>query len=118
MNDEFEVNVEDGSGEEIAAKIIGLRKLTMRSDFALVDEMYTKWQERQNQGEGAINFQHVDGTEDEDDTDGDSIDMEEDSTDEDIEMSEVQMTVKAPKEKTQPMADEDGFIEVVSKKRR
>ena len=39
MNDEFEVNVEDSSGEEIAAKIVGLRKQTLQGDFGTVDEM-------------------------------------------------------------------------------
>lgn len=117
MNDEFDVNIEDGSGEEIAAKIIGLRKLTLRGDFALVDEMYTRWQERQSHGEAAIKFQHMNGTEGEDDTDGDS-DMEEDSTDEEIGYSQAETTMKASKEKIQPTIDEDGFIEVVGKKRK
>ena len=129
MNDEFDVNVEDGSGEEIAAKIIGLRKLTLQGDFAMVDDMYLKWQERQSKSGrgGKINFQHVTRNDDEDDTDWDSdnIEDEEDEEDEeveedgsDVEMSDAPALVKAPKEKFQPKVDEDGFTEVVGRRRR
>ncbi|CAF9933314.1 MAG: hypothetical protein ALECFALPRED_005555 [Alectoria fallacina] len=119
MNDEFDVNVEDGSAEEIAAKIVGLRKLTLQGDFALVDEMYSKWQERQSQGGGGkINFQHVTRDDDEDDTEWDSDDIDEEDQDGDIEMGEAPAPMKAPKEKVQPKVDEDGFTEVLSRKRR
>lgn len=119
MNDEFDVNVEDGSGEEIAAKIVGLRKLTLQGDFALVNEMYQQWQHRQSKGSsGKINFRHVDGGEDEDDTDWDSDDMEEENGDGDVDMDEAPALVKVPKEKAQPKVDDEGFTEVVGKKRR
>lgn len=122
MNDEFDVNVEDGSGEEVAAKIVGLRKLTLQGDFTLVDEMYQQWQQRQGRGgNGKIKFQHLDRGEDEDDTDWDSDDMEEEEEEKgegDIEMDEAPALVKAPKEKVQPKVDDEGFTEVVSKKRR
>ena len=119
MNDEFDVNVDDGSGEEIAAKIIGLRKLTLQGDFALVDEMYSKWQERQSRGGGGtINIQHVTKTDEEDETDWDSEDIEEEDNDIDIEMEEAPQLVKAPKEKVQPKVDDEGFTEVVGRKRR
>ena len=122
MNDEFDVNVEDGSGEEIAAKIIGLRKLTLQGDFAMVDDMYSKWQERQSRGgdRGKINFQHVTRDDDEDNTDWDSDDIEgeDDDDDNDVEMGDAPALVKAPKEKVQPKVDDEGFTEVVGKKRR
>ena len=120
MNDEFDVNVEDGSGEEIAAKIIGLRKLTRQGDFAMVDEMYSKWQERQSKGGGGgkINFQHVTRDDDEDDTDWDSDDTEGGDDGDDIEMGDAPALVKAPKEKVQPKVDEEGFTEVIGRKRR
>lgn len=120
MNDEFDVNVEDGSGEEIAAKIIGLRKLTLQGDFAMVDEMYSRWQERQSKGDGGgkIKFQHVTRNDDEDDTDWDSDDIEEEDADDDVEMEDAPSMVKAPKEKVQPKVDEEGFTEVVGRKRR
>lgn len=118
MNDEFDINVEDGSGEEIAAKIVGLRKLTLQGDFALVDEMYERWQQRQSKGgSGKVNFQHVDRGEDDDDTDWDSDDFD-DEEDDDAEMVDAPVLAKAPKEKVQPKIDEDGFTEVISKRKR
>lgn len=119
MNDEFDVNVEDGSGEEIAAKIIGLRKLTQQGDFAMVDEMHSTWRERQSKGGGGkTSFQHVTKDEDEDDTDWDSDDIDDDDDEEDVEMGEAPALVKIPKEKVQPKVDEEGFTEVVGRKRR
>ena len=120
MNDEFDVNVEDGSGEEIAAKMVGLRKMTLQGDFAMVDEMHAKWTERQKKGGDAVRFQHVVRGEQDDDTDWDSGDED---TDEDEEMDDAPMDdtpalAKASKEKIQPRIDEEGFTEVVGKKRR
>jgi len=117
MNDEFDVNVEDGSGEEVAAKIVGLRKLTLQGNFAMVDEMHRQWQERQMKGGSTrMNFQVVERDGDEDDTDWDSDDMDDD--DDEVEMDEAPALVRAPKEKVQPKVDDDGFTEVVGKKRR
>lgn len=117
MNDEFDINVEDGSGEEIAAKIVGLRKLTLRGDFTLVDEMYGRWQERESKGSSEkIAIQHIPRDENEDDTDWDSDDMDEGSGD-DADMDEAPVLVKASKEKVQPNVDSDGFTEVISRKK-
>ncbi len=118
MNDEFDVHVEDGSGEEVAAKIVGLRKLTLQGDFTMVDSMYQQWQQRQqNGGSGKFNFQHIELGEHQDETDWDSDDMDEEDED-DVEMGEAPALVKAPREKLQPKVDEDGFTEVISKKKR
>lgn len=120
MNDEFDVNIDDGSGEEIAAKIIGLRKLTLQGDFAMVDEMYSKWQERQSKGGGGgkVTFQHVTRNDDEDDTDWDSDDTEGGDDGDDVEMGDALALATAPKEKVQPKVDEEGFTEVIGRKRR
>lgn len=115
MNDNFDVHVDDGSTEEIAAKIVGLRKLCAQGNFGLVDEMYGKWQERQAKGgEGKIAVQKMEGEEDQD-TDWDS---EEEGEEEDVEMDEAPDLVKVPKEKMVPKVDEEGFTEVVGKKKR
>ncbi|KAI4109850.1 MAG: hypothetical protein LQ339_001634 [Xanthoria mediterranea] len=114
MNDEFEVNVEDESGAEVAAKVVGLRKLCLQGDFDMVDEMYEKWRERQARGGEKIHVQQMqagDDNEDEESTD------EEGDVD-DAEMSEAPELVKVPKEKTVPKVDDEGFTEVVGKKRR
>lgn len=120
MNDEFDVNVEDGSGEEVAAKMVGLRKLTLQGDFAMVEDMYAKWTERQRKGGDAVKFQHVARGEDDDDTDWDSGDMDtdEDEEEEDTTMGEAPALAKPPREKVQPRVDDEGFTEVVGKKRR
>lgn len=117
MNDEFDVNVEDGSSEEIAAKVVGLRKLILQGNFTRVDEMYRQWQERQTKGGTTrIDFQVVEKGEDDDDTDWDSDDIE--GEDVDVDMDEAPALVRPPKEKVQPKVDDDGFTEVVGKKRR
>ena len=120
MNDEFDVNVEDDSGEQIAAKIVGLRKMTLQGDFKMVDEMYVQWAERQKKGGEKVNMQHVVRGEEDDDTDWDSGDDEESDQgeDDDVVMDEAPSLVKAPKEKVMPRVDDEGFTEVLGKKRR
>ena len=117
MNDEFEVNVDDHSGEEIAAKIVGLRKLTLQGDFVMVDDMYREWMQRKSRG-GAdrVNFQYMDRGEEQDDTDWDSDDVEDNGEEEEVE--EAPSLVRVPKEKVFPKVDEEGFTEVVSRKKR
>ena len=120
MNDEFEVNVEDGSGEEVAAKIVGLRKLCGRGDFEVVDEMLGRWRERQARGGERVAFRRMrEGDDDEEEEeDSDDDEEEEEVDDEDVEMDDAPELVKAPKEKIVPKVDEEGFTEVVGKKRR
>ena len=115
MNDEFDVNIEDGSGEEVAAKIVGLRKQTLQGDFVKVDDMYQTWLNRKSKS-GTLNFRHITKEEDEDDTDWDSDDI--DGEEEDVDMHEAPSLVHVPKEKVVPKVDEDGFTEVVTRRRR
>ena len=116
LNDNFEVHVDDGSAEEVAAKIIGLRKLTLQGDFALVDEMYTKWQEKQAKGgDKRIAVKQFDGEEDQE-TDWDSDSSGEDN--EDVEMEEAPDLVQTARTRIIPQVDEEGFTEVVSRKKR
>lgn len=120
MNDEFEIVLEDGSAQEIAAKIVGLRKLTLQGDFRMVDDMYTRWKDRQSRGSGPVTIQHVERGEDEDETDWDSDDIEEEEEPdrEDMDMGEAPALVQVPEEKPQPEIDEDGFTKVVGKKKK
>ncbi|KAI4151655.1 MAG: hypothetical protein LQ341_000872 [Variospora aurantia] len=111
MDDEFEVNVEDDSGAEIASKILGLRKLTLQGDFGMVDEMLARWKERESRGGEKVRFQQ--GQENHDDEE----DEEEDS-DSDVDMEEAPPLVNAPKEKVVPKVDDEGFTEVVGRKKR
>ena len=121
MTDEFETRLEDGSPEEMAAKLVGLRKLTLQGDFGLVDEMYRRWADRQKKGLPAVDARFVEQQEDEDDTEWDSDDLDEeegDEEEEDTEMGEAPELVKAQREKVLPEVDEDGFTKVVGKKKR
>lgn len=118
MNDEFETNLEDNSGEEVAAKILGLRKLTLQGNFAMVDDMYSRWEQRQNRGVETVSFKHIGSGEEEDDTDEESDELELESSDDDVEMEQVSALMHISKEKTQPKADDEGFMKVVSKRRR
>ncbi|KAL8798292.1 MAG: hypothetical protein Q9182_006784 [Xanthomendoza sp. 2 TL-2023] len=123
MNDEFEVNVEDESGAEVAAKIVGLRKLTMQGDFRMVDEVYLRWRERQAKGAERLNFHHARGEdEDEDEDEDEESDSEEEIGNGDVEMEmemgEAPELVKVPKAKVVPKVDDEGFTEVLGKKRR
>ncbi len=119
MNDEFEVNVEDGSAEDIASRIVGLRKLTLQGDFGEVDKMYEEWVERQARGGGVLKFQKVERGDDDDDTDWDSDDLGDGEDEgEDVEMNDAPALVKVPKAKAEPQVDEDGFTKVVPRKQR
>lgn len=118
MNDEFEVHPDDGSGAEIAAKIVGLRKMTQRGDFHVVDEMYRQWTERQKKGGDKVKMQHVTARDEDNETDWDSEDGSNDDEQEDVNMEDAPTLIKAPKEKIQPKVDDEGFTEVVGKKRR
>ena len=117
MNDEFDVNVDDDSGAEVAAKIVGLRKLTLQGNFTKVDEMYELWVERQTEGGDRLNFKHVAQSEDDDDSDWDSDEMDEEE-DGGVDTEVAPTLLRTPKEKVQPRIDEEGFMEVISKKRR
>lgn len=118
MNDEFETNLEDNSGQEVAAKILGLRRLTLQGNFAMVDDMYSRWEQRQNRGVETVSFKHIEAEEEEDDTDEESDELELEPSEEDVEMEQAPALVHISKEKVQPKADDEGFIEVISKRRR
>lgn len=113
MNDEFDVNVEDGSAEEVAVEILRLRKEVLRGDFAGVDAMTRAWEERRGRGE-RVGF--LRGEDEEGSTEGESEDGYEE---EDVEMGEAPLAVvKAPREKAGPEVDEEGFTKVVGRKKR
>ncbi|KAI4098132.1 MAG: hypothetical protein L6R37_006670 [Teloschistes peruensis] len=120
MLDEFAINVEDDSAAEIAAKIIGLRKMCMRGEFVMVDDMYRRWLERRGGGEEErVRFHRQMDEEDDDDDDEEEEEWNGiEDEDGDVDMEEAPQLVKPAKEKVVPRVDEEGFTEVVSKKRR
>lgn len=118
MNDEFETNLEDGSGEEVAAKILGFRKLTLQGNFAMVDDIYSRWEQRQIRGAETVSFKYIETGEDEDDMDEGGDELEREPSDKDVELEQAPVLVYISKEKAQPKVDDEGFTEVVSKRRR
>jgi pre-rRNA-processing protein TSR2 len=118
MNDEFEAFIDDGSGEEVAMRIIGLRKQILEADFKEVDAMLARWTERQRRGVPKMIVQeaHPDDVE----TDGDSQDDESDDSDEDeaMDMDEAPELVRVSREKQLVEVDEEGFTKVVGRLNR
>ena len=115
MLDEFEVNVDDESGYEVAEQIVRLRRDCGKGDFKEVNEMKARWDAKGGRGEdvGKL-FAKKERTEEEDETDG-SEDDEEDE-DEDVDMDEAPPLVRV-REPVVPEIDEDGFTKVTKKKR-
>ncbi|UPK90736.1 hypothetical protein LCI18_001671 [Fusarium solani-melongenae] len=115
MVDEFEVNVDDDSGTEVATNIIRARTGCAVGKFDDVQALRTRWLNLK----GTKVDQMFKKAEDADqDTDWESDDDEEDDEGgADVEMDEAPALVSAPKEKPQPQVDEDGFTMVTKKKR-
>lgn len=115
MLDEFEVVVDDDSPMEIALKIAKGREKILKGDFSEVDGMYKVWEGKQGKGSEKINFQRVDEDDEGQDTDWD----DEEDGEEDEEMGEAPALVEKPKrEKVEPIVDEEGFTQVLGKKKR
>lgn len=118
MQDEFDVNVEDNSEEEIAREIMNVRKETQSGNFAGVEAMRKRFLERKGKVPN-VNLQvieHQRGDDDDDEADwSDNEDIE--HGDGDVEMGDAQQPPPA-KERPPPEIDEEGFTKVVGKKRR
>jgi len=116
MLDEFEVNVDDESGFEVAEQILRLRRDCTKGDFREVVAMKEKWDRKGGKSEdvGKL-FEKRERNEEEDETDGSEED-DEDDEDEDVNMDEAPPLVRV-KEPFIPEVDEDGFTKVTKKKR-
>ncbi|KAI9765434.1 MAG: hypothetical protein M1840_007392 [Geoglossum simile] len=120
MSDEFEVDVEDDTAYQVAQVITDIRATTQEGDFSLVDKLHSEWVAKS--GNPTAIFKEVERNDDEDNTDGDSVDLEDSSGDEDgdVEMGDDSAQIDPPKSRQNPgpEVDEDGFTKVVSKKKR
>lgn len=108
MLDEFEVNVDDESGADIAEQICRLRKDCARGNFAEVVALKERWEKKGNEV-GAL-FQRKEDDEGEEDESSGS-----DDGDMDVDMDEAPQLVR--REPVAPEVDEDGFTKVTKKKR-
>ncbi|KAI9840445.1 MAG: hypothetical protein M1837_001601 [Sclerophora amabilis] len=116
MLDEFDVNVDDDTAYQLAEQIMRFKKMTLVGDFIEVDKLHESWLAKK--GRSDLNFQRVDRAEDDDETDWDTDDSE-DEEEEDVEMVDASAAAHpVQKEKQVPKVDEDGFTEVVGKKKR
>ncbi|CZR52037.1 related to TSR2 Twenty S rRNA accumulation protein [Phialocephala subalpina] len=111
MLDEFEVNVDDESGYEVAEQILRLRKDCGKGEFKEVEEMKAKWDGKGGKEDVGKLFEKKERNEEDDETDG-----SEEDEDDDVEMEEVPQLVRV-REPVVPEVDEDGFTKVTKKKR-
>ncbi|KAI4211527.1 MAG: hypothetical protein LQ351_005703 [Letrouitia transgressa] len=117
MNDEFEVNVDDESAEDVARWILEGRKRCLEGDFRAVEDVVRRWKESTGKkgGVGEVMWQEVEGEE----TKGYSEEDDESDGKKDVEMNEGPELVAPPKrKKVAPKVDEEGFTVVIGKKRR
>ena len=111
MIDEFDVNVDDDSGYELATQIMRARSQCAIGDF---DEV-NKLAQRFHNLKGKKVEQLFKKAEDEDqDTDWESGDEDGDDDSGDIEMSDASAQ---PRQKQEPEVDEDGFTKVTHQKK-
>lgn len=115
MVDEFDTNVEDDSGLVIASNIVKLYEECYAMNYTRVEEMYTKYleKEKNNQGKPNTRTVHIHGNE------GSSSeeDGEYSEDDDDVEMLELVADEEEVHVIPEPVVDDDGF-ELVQKKGR
>lgn len=108
MEDEFEVVVDDGTSTITAVRIVTLWEQTGEGNFGTVETWHAEYQERKGKQIRPVTVQSASDDED-------SVDEESDN--EDVEMDDAPALVSV-KEKAAPEVDEEGFTQVVGKKRR
>ncbi|KAI9151764.1 Pre-rRNA-processing protein TSR2 [Paramyrothecium foliicola] len=115
MVDEFEVNVDDDSGMEVASQIFKARTQCAVGQFDEFNSLKQRFLNRK----GLKVDQMFKKAEDADqDTDWESDDSSDDDDDDEEGGADVQMVdAPPPKEKPAPEVDEDGFTKVTKKKR-
>ena len=116
MLDEFEVNVDDDSGFEVAEQIVRMRRDCAKGDYSEVSALKERWDQRGGRDVLQSQFKEQQRTDEEDETDGsDEEDGEQEGDADDVEMGEAPQLVA--REKPIPEVDEDGFTKVTKKKR-
>ncbi|KAF2870333.1 Pre-rRNA-processing protein TSR2-domain-containing protein [Massariosphaeria phaeospora] len=114
LEDEFGVRVEDETEVTVARDIMALRKEVAEGNFAKVDALQKKWEERKGKEVGTGNV-HV--SESNQDAEWDSVDEESDEDEDEDEDGDVDMSDAPAKPKPAPEVDEEGFTKVVGKRR-
>lgn len=112
MEDEFELALDDGSECLVAATILRIKEEILCRDFSTVDAMWEAFKTKKVKAKAV----RVGPASD----DGDSVDDESGSDDEDQEMVDADETIpklRESKPRVEPEVDEDGFTKVVGKRR-
>lgn len=117
MNDEFEIVVDDGSAEEVARRIWATAEKVQSGDLTELEELHTKWQEKQAKGGDKLTGIVRGEDKEADDTDWDNEDDQGES-ERDVEFADAPPLVPKLKQKIGPEVDDDGFTKVVSRKKR
>ncbi|KAI1737397.1 Pre-rRNA-processing protein TSR2-domain-containing protein [Xylaria scruposa] len=116
MFDEFEANVDDQSEAQVADRIMKCRTQCAAGNFALVEELRTRWLD--TKGKKVVAQAAADPDQDTDWESGSDDEDDGDSGNADVDMDDAPALVPvAPKEKPQPEIDEDGFEKVSRRKR-
>lgn len=116
MVDEFEVNVDDDSGTEVAGNILRARASCTLGTFDEVKALRTRWLNRKGTKVEGL-FKKAEDADQDTDWESDEDDSEDYEGSADVEMDEAPPLVAVPKEKPQPQVDEDGFTMVTKKKK-
>lgn len=116
MVDEFEVNVDDDSGYEVAAQIIRARTQCAVGQWDEVNALAERFANRKGK---KVDQMFKKGEDVDQDTDWESDDEDDDDgddDDQDVDMEEAPAAQAKPKEKPAPEVDEDGFTKVTKKR--
>jgi pre-rRNA-processing protein TSR2 len=114
MVDEFEVNVDDDSGMEVATQIFKARTQCAVGQFDEVNSLKQRFLNRKGLKVDQMFKKADDADQDTDWESDDSDDDEDNQGGADVQMEDAP---PAPKEKPAPEVDEDGFTMVTKKKR-
>lgn len=126
MLDEFDVNVDDDSGFEVAQQIVRLRTQCAKGQFDEVDGLRRRWQGSKGQKvaiKEAVEADQDTDWESADEEDGDDDDEDDDdyshnhSQGRDVDTDEAPPLAQIPRDKPSLEVDEDGFTKVTRKKR-
>ncbi|KAK5780347.1 Tsr2p PWA37_002692 [Arxiozyma heterogenica] len=104
MLDEFDTHVDDGSAQPIANNMIILYDECRQLNYSRVEELYTKWLERQKTGANKERYVEINKV------------ISDSEEDEDMNV-EVEQDHIEPASRYEPIIDDDGF-EMVQKKGR
>lgn len=113
MVDEFDTEIDNDSALEIGDLIIKLYKDCAIQNYARVEELYTRYQEKQSKGESKLNVNVGSDPNNPDSSDDESHDEEEQVP----QLQDDAMAIDEP-EPQGPIVDDDGFELVTRKGRR